>query len=255
MAFAYRVARAKVLWYERFSGRPMMIKHAIRSAAKMLGFDIHRISNAQSHFGAMAVPTLHQEHVDGAVLYADRTMALKALPRGGAVAEIGVAAGDFSEAMLARLAPRRFDAFDLFRVHESENFMGWSPAERFGGLSHRRYYERRFAAQISTGTLHLHEGDSSSVLEKRPDSVYDIIYIDGDHTYEGVMRDAEVSARKLKSDGILIFNDYILFDHVIGAPYGVVPVVNEFCVNRGWRVVFLALHNNMFCDIALRRRE
>jgi hypothetical protein len=54
---SYRVARAKVLWYARFSGRPMMIKQAIRSAANTMGFDIHRISNAQSRFGAMAVPT------------------------------------------------------------------------------------------------------------------------------------------------------------------------------------------------------
>lgn len=69
------------------------------------------------------------------------------------------------------------------------------------------------------------------------------------------MRDAEVSTRKLKFDGILIFNDYIMFDHVLGVPYGIVPVVHEFCVNCRWQVLFLALHNNLFCDIALRRRE
>lgn len=85
------------------------------------------------------------------------------------MAEIGVAAGDFSAAMLACLGPRRFDAFDLFRVHEADRFMGRSPLEWFGGLSHRTYYERRFATEIATGILHLHEGDSSREMDKQPD--------------------------------------------------------------------------------------
>jgi hypothetical protein len=226
----------------------MMFKRAVRRAANAMGYDIHRLPKAQH------IPPLCQEHVEGAVLYADRTRALEALPRGGVVAEIGVAAGDFSEAMLARLAPRRFDAFDLFRLHGADRCMGWSAAERFGGLSHRRYYERRFAAEIATGIVHVHEGESSREMDKQPDSTYDVIYVDGDHRYEGVMRDAEVSARKLKSDGILIFNDYIIFDHELGVPYGIVQVVHELCVNRGWQVVCFALQNSLFCDIALRRR-
>jgi Methyltransferase domain len=189
----------------------------------------------------------------GAVLYADRVRALEALPRGGVVAEIGVALGDFSQAMLTYLAPCRFDAFDLFKLHEAQSFWGRSSADWFGGLSHRTQYERRFADEIAAGKLHIHEGDSSQEMDKQPDSTYNAIYIDGDHTPEGVMRDAEISARKLKSDGILIFNDYIIFDHTVGVPYGVVPVVNEFCVNRGWRVLFFALQNHLFCDIALRR--
>lgn len=85
----------------------------------------------------MAVPPLLQKHVDGAVLYADRTRALDALPRGGVVAEIGVALGDFSEAMLTHLAPCRFDAFDLFKLHEGQSFWGRSSADLFGALSHR----------------------------------------------------------------------------------------------------------------------
>jgi hypothetical protein len=132
--------------------------------------------------------------------------------------------------------------------------MGWSPAERFGELSHRKHYERRFAAEIAASILRLYEGDSSLEMDKQPDSTYDVIYVDGDHSYEGVMRDAEVSARKLKSDGILIFNDYIMFDHVLRVHYGIVPVVREFCVNRGWQVLFFALQKSLFCDIALYRR-
>jgi hypothetical protein len=233
-----------------------MFKDVFRRAIHATGYDLRRLSNVlQPPFvtpDEMASP-LRQEHVDGAILYADRVQALDALPRGGVVAEIGVAAGDFSAAMLARLAPRRFDAFDLFNVHETEQFMGWSPKDRFDKGTHRTHFERRFAREIATGIVHVHEGDSSGEMDKQPDTSYDAIYIDGDHSLEGVKRDAEVSARKIKSDGILVFNDYIAFDYVKGVPYGVVQVVNDFCVNHGWRVLYFALQNAMFCDIALRR--
>ena len=230
-----------------------VLRRAVRHAANTMGFDIRRISTL-SFPVRIDVPPLLQEHVDGATLYADRINALEALPRGGAIAEIGVALGDFSHTILTRLTPRLFDAFDLFKLHEVESFWGRPSSDLFGGLSHRAHYERRFADEIAAGKLRLHEGDSSLEMDKQPDSTYDIIYVDGDHSYEGAMRDATVSARKLKSNGILIFNDYIILDHILGVQYGVVPVVNDFCVNRGWQVLFFALQNQLFCDIALRRR-
>jgi predicted O-methyltransferase YrrM len=236
----------------------MMFKKAIRRAINAVGYDVCRLSQVvKPPFvkpEEMATP-LSQKHVDGAILYADRRQALDALPRGGVVAEIGVAAGDFSAAMLARLAPRRFDAFDLFTVHESERYMGWSPKERFDGGTQRAHYEHRFAKEIAAGVVHVHEGDSSREMERQPDSTYDVIYVDGDHSLDGVTRDAYVSARKLKSDGVLVFNDYIVFDYVFGEPYGVVQVVNDFCVNRGWQVLYFALQNALYCDIALCRRK
>ena len=234
-----------------------MLKNALRRAIHASGYEVRKLSNVlRPPFvppGQMPI-SLAQEHVDGAKLFANRVQALDALPHGGAVAEIGVAAGDFSAAILARLAPRRFDVFDLFKVHEAEQFMGWSPKDRFGGGTHRAYFERRFAGEIASGVLYVHEGDSSRELDNRPDSSYDVIYIDGDHSFAGVARDAEVSARKIKPDGIMVFNDYIAFDYVDGEPYGVVQLVNDLCVNHRWRVLYLALQNAMYCDIALRRR-
>ena len=78
-----------------------MFKNAIHRAISAVGYDVCRLSNVvKPPFvkpEQMATP-LSQEHVDGAMLYADRVQALDALPRGGVVAEIGVAAGDFSAA-------------------------------------------------------------------------------------------------------------------------------------------------------------
>ena len=75
-----------------------MFKNAIHRAINAVGYDVCRLSNV----------SLCQTRTDGdpaqsgtrrrAMLYADRVQALDALPRGGVVAEIGVAAGDFSAA-------------------------------------------------------------------------------------------------------------------------------------------------------------
>src|SRR5579871_3413513 len=96
-----------------------MLKYLIRTTLRATGYEIRRLSSIQRppFVAPDKMPCrLSQEHVEGAILYADREQALTALPHGGAVAEIGVAAGDFSAAMLARLTPHRFDAFDLFNV-------------------------------------------------------------------------------------------------------------------------------------------
>jgi hypothetical protein len=88
-----------------------------------------------------------------------------------------------------------------------------------------------------------------------------MIYVDADHAYESVKRDAEISKQKVKDDGILIFNDYIMFDHyAVFDPkaslwYGVVQVVNQLVVYDEFEVIGFAFKKDMFCDIAVRRRR
>lgn len=198
-------------------------------------------------------PPLRPEHTEGARLFADRDDALQMLPTNGRIAEVGVALGNFSRLMLDRLVPTRFDAFDIFRMHHEKEFWGKTSAEWLDNLPHQEFYERRFAKEIAEQVMHVHAGDSSIRLAEMPDGVFDMIYIDGDHSYEGALRDALVAERKIKTDGILVFNDYVMADFITGSPYGVVPVVNEMCVNKGFRVIYMALQGSMFCDIALRK--
>ena len=198
-------------------------------------------------------PSLGAEHIAGATLYANRVDALAQVPTMGCVAEVGVAAGDFTETLLRALTPQHFDAYDIFRLHHEAHLWGRPTAELFRGRTHRDFYELRFAHEIAAGTLSVFEGDSSASIAERPDQYYDMIYIDGDHHVDGVRRDAEASIPKLKDDGLLVFNDYVMMDHLTISPYGIVPVVNDLCVNRGWTVAYFALQHDLFCDIALKR--
>ena len=54
----------------------------------------------------------------------------------------------------------------------------------------------------------INRGFSNKVLPTLPDDFFDIIYIDGNHEPEYVLEDAVLSFRKLKKNGIMIFDDY-----------------------------------------------
>lgn len=61
-----------------------------------------------------------------------------------------------------------------------------------------------------------------------PDGFFDFIYIDANHTYEGVKADLEAWWPKLRYDGLFCGDDYT---HVVNpgeGKYGVVEAVNEF---------------------------
>jgi predicted O-methyltransferase YrrM len=118
-------------------------------------------------------------------------------------------------------------------------------------MTHLDYYRRKFAdcgAQVATEV-----GRSNLNLAKYPDKSFDLIYIDGDHSYEGVKQDADVAKAKLADNGIIVFNDYIQFDYLAGVRYGVVRAVNELLINDDWRVCGFSLQSAMYCDIAIRK--
>lgn len=75
-----------------------------------------------------------------------------------------------------------------------------------------------------------------------------MLYIDADHSYEGVKSDIALAEKKIKPDGLLVFNDYSMLKN-----YGVVHAVNEFIVRSDWKVIGFSLNVGMFSDIALRR--
>lgn len=54
----------------------------------------------------------------------------------------------------------------------------------------------------------VNRGYSNAEILKFQDNFFDIIYIDGNHEPEYVLEDAVLSFRKLKKNGIMIFDDY-----------------------------------------------
>ncbi len=199
------------------------------------------------------LPSLNRCHIDSnAHLFATRNDLIEALgiEPGGVVTEIGVAVGDFSDFLLRSLQPRLFVAIDTFELRTIPAHWGQSTAS-FGEQTHLEYYRKRFEHYGSR--VRIDVARSHEALAGYLDESFDLIYIDALHDYENVRQDANLAARKLKRSGVIVFNDYTMFDPLTNTPYGVVPAVNELVLEGGWRIVGFALQQHMFCDIAIRR--
>lgn len=59
-----------------------------------------------------------------------------------------------------------------------------------------------------TDKIVIHRGFSHLEVSRFDDNFFDIIYIDGNHEPEYVLEDAVLYFRKLKKNGIMIFDDY-----------------------------------------------
>jgi predicted O-methyltransferase YrrM len=181
---------------------------------------------------------LGAEHISTSCkLFPNRYEMLSHLPRQGRVAEIGTQAGKFAKRILATSEPAELHLFDLSFQQKRHPFD-----------------HVHFLPSIMAGTTHLHEGDAAEFLVQFPDQYFDWIYVDADHSYEAVARDAELAAKKIKEDGFLAFNDYAVYSPLEKMQYGVMRAVNDMCIKGDFEVVFFAFDIMGYHDICLRRR-
>lgn len=92
------------------------------------------------------------------------------------------------------------------------------------------------------------------VIEKlsEPGLLFDVILIDGDHTYDGCKKDAEAYSEFLTPGGFLIFHDSVYHEH-----WGVHQVVEEFKAMPGFVLVgeYVTAKHSRKCGVALFRKE
>jgi hypothetical protein len=198
-------------------------------------------------------PEIRPEALIGAKLYADRRqmVANLGIPRGGIIAEVGVAHGDFTDFLVRELQPAHFYALDLFEMERHPVHWGVPQEVLFQGKTHHDFYRDRFAHLGERLTIM--RGLSIDTTPQLPDAALEMIYIDAAHDYTNVSKEGAICARKIKPGGLLIFNDYVLYDPFNQTEYGVIPAVNEMLATGDWRVAGFALQRHMFCDMAIRR--
>ena len=171
--------------------------------------------------------SLPQSTLDGARLFADRELMLAVIPKAGEIAEVGTWRGEFSKAICRIVRPSRFHLIDI-------------DFSRFDWNGLDCEYVR-------------HEGDSSTVLRAFRPASLDWVYIDGDHCYEGALRDLEAAHRALRPGGLVTCNDYTNWASLAVTPYGVARAVNEFVIREDYRVLGLALSPSGNHDLLIQR--
>ena len=174
-------------------------------------------------------------------VYPDRyTAVVNAAPRRGRFVEVGTLTGRFADHIVERLEPAEMVIIDV--------------EERWVDLCK---WKRN--ASIAAGTASCILGDSTSELTKLQDSRYDMIYVDGAHDYKGVCRDLEAARTKIKPGGLLVLNDYYLFETLFLAQrgrwgvYGIIHAANEFAARYHWELAYVAMHPRAEFDVAFRR--
>lgn len=189
--------------------------------------------NATDYFADAVPPMLSDVHLRNSRIVPSRDHILPLMPKGGVCAEVGTQTGNFAKSIFSILRPSKLHIYDI---------------------SYNVFDHAHFAGLIQKGIVELHEGDSSTLLGTLPDKHFDFVYIDGDHSYEGIVKDLAAAARKIKDDGWIVCNDYTIYSPLEKIKYGVYRAVNEFCISQGFEIFYLGLHKWGYHDVALKKR-
>lgn len=130
------------------------------------------------------------------------------------VLEIGVLRGDSCIALL-----QGFPSIEHFELYD------W---EKEGPLSEAIANIRRH----SQATITAHPGDTQQLAELGETGLFDLIHIDGDHTYPGCLHDLTLAAPHLAPGGLMVADD--------ASTSPVSEAVKEFQrANQGWQSIFI----------------
>ena len=167
------------------------------------------------------------------MLYDTRIQMIEALvPKGSVVAEIGIFQGVFSRSLYETLSPRQLFLLDLF---SGGGYSGDHDGNHVVYADLEQSYMNMISYSFDKPAIRLVKGDSSTLLKQFPDDAFDMIYIDGDHRYEGCKKDLLEAYKKVKSGGYICGHDYEMNMEKAQTVYefGVKQAVDEFCVTHG----------------------
>lgn len=195
---------------------PEIVKKFIRSVILVFNFD------------ETPAPIIDQNLLNDCRLISNRDEMLKYLKKGSIAAEVGTLYGDFSRKILDECQPVKLHLLDIDFTNLREDVR-------------------------NNPNTQLHQGMSFEILETFPDNYFDWVYIDGDHTYEGVKKDIQAAINKIKPGGLIIFNDFARILRTNLGTFGVHQAVCEFSKEYQWPFVYFCLQGQALYDVALRK--
>jgi hypothetical protein len=143
-----------------------------------------------------------------------------ALPKGMVIAELGVFTGKFSEVILNACAPKELHLVDIW-----QGLM--SSSDQDGNVvipEMRVVYEDLMRKYAGHPVVRLHRKTAQEMLAEFPDSYFDLIYEDADHSYDSCYANLQTAFAKSKR--------YIAGHDYCQRFQGVMDAVSQFCKER-----------------------
>ena len=188
---------------------------------------------------------LTAKYLSNCKMLANRYFILDFIPKNGIGVEIGVLGGDWSKNLLNVTTPKELVLIDTYYSND------YPTENRFTNITHEQYVRSKFESYGNQ--VRVLKGLSWDCMNIFKDNYFDWIYIDAAHDYISVKKDLDQAERTIKENGLIIMNDYIMYDHIAKEDYGVVQATNEFMIENNYEMLFFALHPEMFCDVVLRK--
>lgn len=143
----------------------------------------------------------------------ERERLLALLAHGGACAEIGTWRGDFAAAILRSRRPAQLYLVDPWEYRTEAEYEHASYGGRSQGGQEKldAMYQAvvdRFRSEIDSGQVFVKRVRSLDAASSFEAESLDWVYIDADHSYEGVKRDLDAYYRVVKAGGFLAGDDY-----------------------------------------------
>ena len=158
-----------------------------------------------------------------------------------AIAEIGVFRGEFAKSLLDMYDPRVFYMIDPW---EGQIYSGDVDGNNMCCVEGDACYKAVSDAFACVSAARIIRKYSYAITnEDIPPNSLDLIYIDGDHSYQGVSMDLKLALTLVKPRGFICGHDYTMnFEKTKNNyDFGVKQAVTEFCVENGYRVVLLMM--------------
>lgn len=156
------------------------------------------------------------------------------VPKNTVGCELGVFAGEFAEFLYRTIRPQSLYLIDGWDLCGESLFCADQNGNGGCNLNAKLLYNlvlNRFSGRT---TVHILKGWTHEKILEIPDSTLDWIYIDADHSYEGCLRDLELSLQKLKPNGLIMGHDYEINKAKCKPDwkFGVGKAVDEFLKNH-----------------------
>ena len=138
----------------------------------------------------------------------NRQAMLDTLPKGGVCAEIGVWNGGFSIEILSITRPKHLVLIDPWDLLSQQSKEEWTHGKHKDSDFMADMYANVESQYGAMDNVSIRKGFSADVLASFPDNHFDWVYIDGNHLYDFVKKDVEISFAKVKSGGVIAGDDF-----------------------------------------------